>query len=110
MARSRSRLSHAKELYYIVCIVVLVVITMFSLWGPEGYFEMKRTGRDLESQRARIEDLKRGNQERLKAIEALRSNREVLELLARRNGYGKKGEIVQQLPEEPESAASGKKR
>jgi cell division protein FtsB len=110
MANSRSRLSHAKELYYIICIVVLVVITMFSLWGPEGYFEMKRVSRDLENQRSRIEELKRSNRERLKAIEALRSNREALEALARRNGYGREGEIVQQLPEEPKTAADGKKR
>jgi cell division protein FtsB len=100
MVNTKSRNSHAKEIYYILCIVLLVVITMFSVWGPGGYFEMKRARRELDTQRERIETLKRSNQNRIRAIEALRTNRETLERLARENGYGKEGEIVQQLPEE----------
>ncbi len=100
MAHSRSRLSHAKEIYYIVCIVLLVVIGMFSVRGSGGYMEMTRLRRELESQRVRIEALKLSNQQRLESIQGLRSSKEALERLARQNGYGKEGEIVHQLPDE----------
>jgi cell division protein FtsB len=110
MTYSRSRLSHAKEIYYIVCIVLLVVITMFSIWAPGGYLEMKKARRELEAQRARVEALKRNNQERMQSIQALRSDKEALERLARENGYGRPGEIVQQLPEGTKSKADSKKR
>lgn len=107
---SRGRRSHAKEIYYIVCIVLLVVITTFSIWGPGGYLEMKKARQELEARRMRVEALKRSNQERMQAIEALRSDRDTLEKLARKNGYGKKGEIVQQLPEETKPKTDDKKR
>lgn len=100
MAHSRSRLSHAKEIYYIVCIVLLVVIGMFSVRGPGGYMEMMKLRRELETQRARIDALKLGNQQKLESIQALRSSKETLERLARQNGYGREGEIVHQLPDE----------
>lgn len=110
MAYSRTRLSHAKEIYYIVCIVLLVVITLFSIWGPGGYLELKKARREFEAQRARVEVLKRSNQERMQAIQALRSDKEALERLARENGYGKPGEIVLQLPEQTKPKADAKKR
>ncbi len=97
----KGRPSHAKELYYIFCIVLFVVISMFSFWGPGGYMELKRVREELDDQRIRVEALRRSNQERLQAIQALRSDRETLERLARQNGYGKEGELIRQLPEEP---------
>ena len=101
MTQVRERSSHIKEVYYIVCIVMLVVITMFSVGGPGGYFEMKQARQDLAALHARVEALKRGNQERIRTIEALRSDKGAQERLARDNGYGRQGEIVQQLPKEP---------
>ena len=96
----KGRPSHAKELYYIFCIVLFVVITMFSVWGPGGYMEMKRVHQELGAQRMRVEALKRSNQEKLRSIQALRSDKATLERLARQNGYGKEGELIKQLPEE----------
>ena len=102
MVHAKSRLSHGKELYYILCIVSVVVISLFSVWGPGGYREMKKTRLELEAQRERIEALRHDNSERMKFIQALRSDKETLERYARQKGYGRKGEIVQQLPQEPE--------
>ncbi len=105
----RSAVSHAKEIYYILCIVVFVVSALFSIWGPGGFNEMRRTKSELEARRARVADLKRSNQERLQSIEALKSNKEALEEFARKQGYARKDEIIQQLPQAPPAPAPTKR-
>jgi len=103
MARSKKRLSYKKELYYIICIVVLLVVLGFSIFGPGGYRDLQKARLDLQEQRVRVEELKRKNYERMKSIEELRSSRDALEKYAREKGYGKEGEIIQQLPPDPEA-------
>lgn len=103
MARSKIRLSYKKELYYIICIVVLLVVLGFSIFGPGGYRDLQKARLDLQEQRARVEELKRKNYERMKSIEELRSSRDALEKYAREKGYGKEGEIIQQLPPDPDT-------
>ena len=105
MTRGRSA---AKEIYYILCIVVFVVSALFSIWGPGGFVEMRRTKLELEARRARVADLKRSNQERLQSIEALKSNKEAQEEYARKQGYARKDEIIQQLPQSPATSAPAK--
>ena len=103
MARSNRHISPKKELYYIVCIVVLLLVLGFSFFGPGGYRDLQKARLELQAQRARVEELKHKNYERMKSIDEMRSNRETLEKYAREKGYGKEGEIIQQLPPEPES-------
>jgi cell division protein FtsB len=98
MARPRARLSHKKELYYIICIVALAVILLFGFLGPGGYRDLQKERLALQEQRLRVEELKRENHERLQSIEALRSDKDALERYAREKGYGKEGEIIQRLP------------
>jgi cell division protein FtsB len=100
MARSNRRTSYKKELYYILCIVVLLGVLLFSFFGPGGYRDLQKARLDLQEQRVRVEELKRKNFERMKSIEELRSNKGALEKYAREKGYGKEGEIIQQLPPE----------
>ncbi len=100
MSHKRSVVSHAKEIYYILCIVVFVVSALFTVWGPGGYLEMREAKLELDAHRARVTSLKRSNNERLQSIEALRSDKEALEKFARKQGYARKDEIIQQLPEE----------
>ncbi|HSW38717.1 MAG TPA: septum formation initiator family protein [Acidobacteriota bacterium] len=100
MAYHRSRVSHKKELYYILCIFVLAVIMGFSFLGPGGYRDLRRAQIQLEEQKVRVEELKRSNNERLQSIEALRHDREAIERYAREKGYGREGEIIQHIPEE----------
>jgi cell division protein FtsB len=99
MAYSRHRISHKKEVYYILCIVVLIVILSFSLFGPNGYRDLRKKRADLQEMKTRVEALKSENSERKKTIEELRSDREAWERHARERGYGKEGEIIQHLPE-----------
>jgi cell division protein FtsB len=102
MARKKKRISYKKELYYIFCIVALLGVLLFSFLGPGGYRDLRKARLELQEQRIRVEALKRKNHERMKSIEALRSDKEALEKYAREKGYGRKGEIIQQLPQEPE--------
>jgi cell division protein FtsB len=100
MAYPNNRLSHKKELYYILCIVAVVIILLFGFFAPGGYVELRKAREGLEDQKKRIEELKRENYERGKSIEELRSSKDALEREARKKGYGREDEIVQQLPQE----------
>ncbi len=97
-----NRLSHKRELYYILCIVAVAIILLFGVFAPGGYLELRRARIELQEQNRRIDELKRSNHERMKSIEALRSDRDALEREARKKGYGRKNEIIQQLPEGPD--------
>lgn len=98
MAYAKHRHTHKKELYYILCIVAVTLVLSFSLFGPGGYRHLRRAEFELELQRARVEELERGNRERMQSIEELRSNKEALERYARQKGYGKEGEIIHHVP------------
>lgn len=103
MARSRHRISYKKELYYILCIVALVVIMTISILGPGGYRELRKMRLELQEQHSRVDDLKRDNSERKKFIEELQYSKEAQEKYAReKGGFGREGEIIQQLPKESE--------
>jgi cell division protein FtsB len=101
MAYNKKRPSHKKEFYYVICIVVVAIILFFSFLGPYGYRELRKVRLDLQERHVRVEDLKRNNDERRKNINALRTNKEALEGYAREKGYGREGEIIQQLPPQP---------
>lgn len=111
MTYRRNRLSHKKELYYILCIVAVMVILLFSFWGPGGYRDLARARLELQAQRERVDKLNRINNEKLKSIDALQSDNDAngaIEEHARENGYGRDGDIIQQLPEKPEKQPAGK--
>jgi cell division protein FtsB len=97
MARYSKRLSYKKELYYIGCIVSLVVILLLSLFGPGGYRDLQKARLELKQKQESVEELKRNNQMRMQSIEALRSDPDALERYAREKGYAKEGEIIQHL-------------
>jgi cell division protein FtsB len=97
MARPRKSVSHLKELYYIIFIFFLAAIASLGIWGRGGYAGLKKARAGIEVQRALVESLKQSNSERLKSIQALRSDKEALERYAREKGYARKDELVQQL-------------
>ncbi len=108
MAHSKKHLSHKKELYYILCIFAILIILLVSFFGPGGYRELRKSRLELQEQHRRIEQLERQNYERMKSIDKLKSDRGALEKYAREKGYGKEGEIIQQLPKEPEQPKTQK--
>ena len=102
MTRQQNRISHKKELYYILCIVAVLVVLLFSFLAPGGYRDLNKARLQVQAQRVRVEALKRDNSELLKSIEALQSDRKALEKAARQQGYGRGDEIIQQIPQSPE--------
>ncbi len=104
MVRRRKKVSHARELYYVVFILLVVALGLFSIWGPGGYADMKKTQLKLQMRSAKIERLERDNQERMRSIDALRHDKDANERYARQKGYVKPGEIIQQIPEENPAA------
>jgi cell division protein FtsB len=97
MAYLRYRLSYKKEIYYILCIVTVAVILLFSIFGPGGYRDLQKARAELQEQNRRVEELRRRNDKRMRKIGALRSDKDALENYAREKGYGREGEIIQQL-------------
>ena len=108
MAYSKRRLSHKKELYYILCIVAVLAILLVSLFGPGGYQDLRRARLQLQEQHIRVDRLDRENSKRRKSIEKMRSDKYEIEKHAREKGYGREGEIIQQLPTEPEQPRSAR--
>ena len=101
MATAGKRPSHKKEIYYISIIAAVVGAGYLSFCGRGGYKDLKKAQADLAAQSVRVETLRRANDQRLKAIKALRSDRDTLERYARTKGYGQKGDIIQLLPQQP---------
>ncbi len=98
MVQRRTRTSFAKEIYYILCLAVFIVGTIFAIWGPGGWRELKKAQRELETRRARVDALRLANNEKMRSIEALRSDKEAQEKYAREKGYARNGEIIVQIP------------
>jgi cell division protein FtsB len=109
MVRPKRRRSHGKEIYYILCILSIVAGGLLTIFGPGGYLELRRTRAELEIHRSRVESLRQENGQRMETIRQLRSDKEAIEKYARDKGYGKKGEIIQQVPEEDPSNSASKK-
>jgi cell division protein FtsB len=101
MNRPGRKLSHAKELYYILCIVAVALGVMFSVWGPGGYLQIRKARAELETRRARINEMQRENADRYDRIVRLQTDPAAMEELARQKGFGREGEIVQPVPESP---------
>ena len=104
MRHSGRRNTYGSELYYIVLILAILVTGAATIWGPGGYLEMKKNQADVENRRSRLKTLEMSNKARMDEIRNLRYDRETLEKFARQKGYGKKGEIIQQLPAPPKPA------
>jgi cell division protein FtsB len=101
MAYNRKPTSHKKELYYLICIVAVVSILLFSFLGPHGYRELRKLRLEEQELRKDVDDLKRSNEDRGKNIKALKSDKEALEGYARKKGYGRENEIIQHVPSQP---------
>jgi cell division protein FtsB len=109
MARHRKKPSHGREIYYILCIAVALGLGLFSLFSRGGYLELRKARLELETRRNRVDTMKRENAERLKAIQNLKSNPKTQEKYIREKmGYGKNGEFIQHVPDDPAPAAPKK--
>ena len=102
MSHKKNTLSPKKELYYISLIVVVGAILLLSIFGPDGYLEMKKARQELQRRQSSLKELEQSNAERLERVEGLTSDPGALETYAREKGYGRENEIIERLPEEPD--------
>ncbi len=97
----RRKVSSWKEAYYILSIVGAIVAAAVTVWGPHGYLDLKKAQVELQVQKARVDELKRANEEARSRVRDLKSDPRALERVARERGYAKADEIILQLPPEP---------
>lgn len=102
MAHKGNPLGHKKELYYISLIVVVGAILLLSVFGPDGYLEMKKARQDMQRHQSIVNELQQSNAESLETINELKSDPAALERYIREQGYGRKNEIIERLPENPD--------
>ena len=102
MAYAKKRISHKKELYYILCIIAVLAILLVSFLGPSGYRELQKSKLELQEQRTRVDQLEQNNAARIQHIEKLRSDKNAWEESARESGYARQDEMIQQVPKKTE--------
>jgi cell division protein FtsB len=99
MQKANRGVSYKKDLYYILCIIAVIIIFIYSIWGPEGYLELRKLRQGVDSQRMRVKEIEGDNQQRMNYIKALKSDRATIESHARQKGYVKENELIYQVPE-----------
>lgn len=109
MAYAKKRMSHTKEIYYILCIIAVFAILLVSFFGPSGYRELQKSKLELQEQRTRVDRLEQDNAERLGRIEKLKSDTNAWEESARESGYARQDEVIQQIPKKSEKPQAPKK-
>ena len=101
MTRSKRRTSHAREIYYILCIMFIFGFALYTIFGRGGYFELRKARLELETHRSRVDSLRQDTEQKVQAVQQLKFDKNAQEKYAReKGGYGKKTEIVQQVPED----------
>lgn len=104
MAYRKRRFSHAKELYYILCFAVALVIFLYGLIGPGGYLELRKQQLELARRERQIEELRRTVERQMQAVKALKHDPAAQERFLREKGYAREGELIQELPPEKPAA------
>jgi cell division protein FtsB len=88
------------------------LIGLFSYIGPGGYLEMKKAQAELAHHQSRVEALQKSYKERERTVEVLGDNRksnEAIEAYARKKGYARSTEIIQEVPPQATDQSQAKK-
>ena len=108
MTYRRARVAYRRDVYYIACLLAVMIGAVFCIWGPGGYRDLKRMQMSLDADRTRLEILKRSNGERMQRIQELQFNRRAQEKFLREKDYAIPGELILHLPpEQPGPSATG---
>lgn len=80
---------------------LLVLVLMHTLFGPYGYFSMRRSEREIEQLRQEIDHLDRENSQLSGEIRALETDPAAIEKAAREDmGLARPGELIFRLPDD----------
>ena len=81
---------------------LLVLVLMHTLFGPYGYFSMRRSQQEIEQLRGEIDRLDRENAQISGEIRALQTDPAAIEKVAREDmGLARPGEMIFRLPDDP---------
>jgi cell division protein FtsB len=98
MVHPGKRRSHKKEISYILFIIFTLALGLLSIFGRGGYLELRKARLELETHRMRVTAIEQANDKRRQNINQLKSDKAAIEKYAREKGYGREGEIIQQVP------------
>jgi cell division protein FtsB len=88
-------------------VAALLALGIHDIFGAHGYLAMRRSEKEIETLRGQIERLTQENQELASHVNALKTDPEAIEKIAREQmGLAKPGEMIFKLPAEP--GADGK--
>jgi len=80
---------------------LIVLVLLHTLFGPYGYFSMRRSQQQIEQVRREIDRLDRENAQLSGEIHALQSDPSEIEKVAREDmGLARPGELIFRLPDD----------
>ena len=86
---------------------LLVLVLMHTLFGPYGYFSMRRSQHEIEQLREEIARLDRENTQLAGEIRALQTDPAAIEKVAREDmGLARPGEMIYRLQDDPTAQKS----
>ena len=89
--------------------LALLALAIHDVFGAHGYLAMRRSQKQIEELRGEIERLNRENQQLAEHINALKTDPETIEKIAREEmGLAKPGEMIFKLPAPPAAADPAK--
>lgn len=99
MGQRRRKVSHTRELGFVICLALTLLLAVLGVVGPGGYLEMRKARLELEALRAGVEAQEQRNRELVRSVESLQTDPEAMERQAREQGYARPGELVQDVPQ-----------
>jgi cell division protein FtsB len=79
--------------------LLTIVLVVHEIFGPHGYIAMRRQRQEHQALERRIRNLQRENAQLKRQIQALQSNPQAIEKLAREQmHFARPGEIIYALP------------
>ncbi len=89
----------------VILSLVLLAVGVHDIFGTNGFLAMRRTQKQIEQTRAKIEQLNHDNSELTGQIESLRTDPKAIERIAREEmGLARPGEMIFKLPAPPEKS------
>jgi cell division protein FtsB len=83
----------------------LLLLGLHDVFGTHGYLAMRRSQKELDQLHGEIERLTRENRELTEHVNALKSDPETIEKIAREEmGFARPGEMIFKVPAPPDSS------
>ena len=89
--------------------VALLALGIHDVFGAHGYLAMRRSQKEVEELRGQIERLNHENQQLAEHVNALKTDPDTIEKIAREEmGLAKPGEMIFKMPAQPAAGDAAK--